>query len=440
MRAGRFLVLAVALSPAVAQANVFEQFGFEPRGVAMGGTQTATGDNHVASYFNPSMLPLGKEFSFGLGVSWAQPVTDVHAQAKADDDYFVRNRPPAPPSFAGLTLGVVFPFGGKLQNHLALGLALYAPTTTVIRSQSYSPEVPSWYFYNSKPDRLALAVGLGLRVPYLDWLYLGGGVQVLGAFLGGFDFRVNLFNQEFEQRALDNSLALKAAPIAGLTLDFAEVGLRVGFSYRGELDLHYDMPTTFDIADVGTLDLVMSGHVHYTPHILSLGLRWAIGPVVTSAELRYALWSQAPDPAVHVGMPLDSEIATALGLEGRFDAMSPEEPPGFSDTLEPHVGVEWYVVPRFALRLGYFFRPTPVPKQGGDTNILDGDTHSFAAGLGFNFDDPLEVFTKPVHVDLAYQFMWIPDRRADKGSTSTVPSYVYGGYAHNVTAAVRYAF
>lgn len=438
MRAGRILMLVLALSPATGRANVFEQFGFEPRGVAMGGAQTASGDGHVASYFNPSMLPLGKEFSFGLGMSWAQPVADVHAQAINDQADFKAS--PAPPTFGGITLGVVFPFGGKLDNHLALGVALYAPTSTVIRSQAYSPEIPSWYFYGSKPDRLALSVGLGLRIPYLDWLYIGGGVNVLGAFLGGFDFKVNLFNKEFEKRQLDNSLALKAAPSAGLTLDFANIGLRIAFSYRGELDLHYDMPTTFEIADVGTLDLQMRGHVHYTPHIMSLGLRWAIGPVTTSAELRYALWSRAPDPGVQVSMTMDSEIATALGVEGRFDAMSQEVSPGFSDTLEPHVGIEWYIVPRFAARLGYFFRPTPVPKQNGDTNILDGDTHSFSAGLGFNFNDPLEVFAKPVHIDLAYQFMWIPERRADKNAASAVPSYVYSAYVHNVTAAVTYAF
>lgn len=437
MRAGRILVLSAVLLPAAAWGNVFEQFGFEPRGVGMGGTQTAGGDGHVSSYFNPSMLPIAKEFSFGLGVSYAQPVMDVHTQAIEDAKNF---QSPPPPSFAGITLGVVFPFGGKLDNHLALGVALYAPTTTVIRSQSYSPEIPSWYFYGSKPDRLALSAGLGLRIPYLDWLYLGAGVNVLGAFLGGFEFKVNLFNKEFEKRGLDNSLALKAAPAAGMTLDFQGIGLRVAFSYRGELDLHYDMPTTFEIADVGTLDVQMRGHVHYTPHILSLGLRWAIGPVITSAELRYAMWSRAPDPAVQVSMTMDSEVATALGLEGRFDAKSEEQSPGFSDTLEPHVGVEWYIVPRFALRLGYFFRPTPVPKQNGDTNILDGDMHSFSAGLGVNFNDPLEVFTKPVHIDLAYQFGYLPERRADKGDTSAVPSYVYAGYLHSVTAAVTYAF
>jgi hypothetical protein len=428
-------VLAVALSRR-RQANVFEHSA-SSRGRGMGGADP-TGDNHVASYFNPSMLPLGKEFSFGLGVSWAQPVTDVHAQAKADDDYFVRNRPPAPPSFAGLTLGVVFPFGGKLQNHLALGLALYAPTTTVIRSQSYSPESrPGTSTTQARPPGAGRRAGAARPVPRLALprRRRAGAGRVPG--------RLRLpgepLHQEFEQRALDNSLALKAAPIAGLTLDFAEVGLRVGFSYRGELDLHYDMPTTFDIADVGTLDLVMSGHVHYTPHILSLGLRWAIGPVVTSAELRYALWSQAPDPAVHVGMTLDSEIATALGLEGRFDAMSPEEPPGFSDTLEPHGGVEWYVVP--GSRCAGLLLPPDPGAQAGRRHQHPRRRHPLLRGRpGLQLRRPLEVFTKPVHVDLAYQFMWIPDRRADKGSTSTVPSYVYGGYAHNVTAAVRYAF
>jgi long-subunit fatty acid transport protein len=139
-------------------------------------------------------------------------------------------------------------------------------------------------------------------------------------------------------------------------------------------------------------------------------------------------------------MTVSSDVLSALGADQRFDARSPNTPPGFVNTLEPHVGLEWYVVPRLAIRLGYSFRPTPVPLQNGDTNILDGDTHSFSAGLGFSFDDPLEIFTKPVHIDLAYQLLLIPDRRADKGSDSALPPYVYSGHVNNVTAAVRYVF
>ena len=435
MRTGRLLVL-VALLPAAARANVFDQFGFEPRGVAMGGAQTAAGDGHVASYFNPSMLALSKEASVGIGVNWAQPITDVHTQALSDESRLKLGDPP--PSFGGLTLGVLFPLGGKVGNRLALGVGLYAPTNNLIRTLAEPPTTPSWYFYQSKPDRIIVTASLGIRI--LDWLYIGGGAQFLGAFIGGFQMRVNLFNQEFETRGLNNDLALKVAPLAGLTLDFAGIGLRVGFGYRAPIDLNYDMPTTFDIAEVGIINLRMKGVVHYTPHMMTLGLRYAVGPIIASAELRYGLWSRAPDPSVQVSMTMKSEVVSALGADGRFDAISVEVSPEFSDTLEPHVGVEWQIVPRFAARLGYSFHPTPVPKQNGDTNILDGDTHAFAVGVGFNFSDPLEVFSKPVHIDLAYQFMWIPERRADKGSASDVPSYVYGAYVNNVTAAVRYVF
>ena len=148
----------------------------------------------------------------------------------------------------------------------------------------------------------------------------------------------------------------------------------------------------------------------------------------------------APDPATEMTVEMDGEMLRSLGIDETFDSKTEARSPGFSTTLEPHLGVEWLIVPSFAARLGYFFRPTPVPKQNGDTNILDGNTHALAAGLGFNFNDPLEVFAKPVHIDLAYQLMLIPERRADKGSSSDVPSYVYSGYLHNVSAAVRYVF
>lgn len=429
------LVAALLPLPQAAHAHVFEQLGYEPRGVAMGGAQTAAGDGHVASFFNPSMLALSREASVGLGIVWLKPVMDVHAQALSDAS---RLKLLEDPDTSGITLGFLFPMGGKVGNRLALGVGLFAPVNNLIRTEAITPGIPSWYFYHSKPSRIIVAASLGIRI--LDWLYVGAGAQMLGAFVGGFQMRVNLFNQEFEQRGLKNDLETAVAPLAGLTLDFQQIGLRAAFSYRAPLFLRYDMPTTFDIADVGVINLRMQGTVHYTPHTMSLGLRYQYGSLVASAELRYALWSNAPDPSVQISMGVDSEVLAALGANERFDATSTEVPPEFSDTLEPHLGVEWQIVPMFAARMGYAFKPTPVPLQNGDTNILDGDTHAFAAGLGFSFSDPLEVFSKPVHIDLAYQFLYVPERRANKSSNSDVPSYVYSGYAHNVTAAVRYVF
>lgn len=437
MRTGPWLLaLALLAAPAAARANVFDQFGFEPRGTAMGGAQTASGENHVAAYFNPSLLVLQRDVSFGFGVSWAQPSTQIQTQSLGDA---ARLRTGGnPPDYGGFTLGVLFPLGGKVQNRLALGLGLYVPTNNFLRTEAGERNEPFWYFYQSKPDRMILSAGAGVRV--FDWLQVGGGVQFLGAFLGGFQFKVNLFNQEFERASVKNDLVLHTSPLAGLTLNFEKIGLRGAFGYRAPIYLDYDMPTKFEIAEVGLININMKGVVHYSPHIFTLALQYAVGPVIASAELRYALWSRAPDPYVHVNMTTESDVLAALGAEGRFDADSGERPPGFKDTLEPHVGVEYWIVPRFAVRLGYSFRPTPVPLQTGDTNILDGDTHAFAAGIGFSFHEPLEIFTKPVHIDLAYQFLLIPERRADKAAAGEVPAYVYSGHANHVTAAVRYIF
>ncbi|MBI5547671.1 MAG: hypothetical protein HY901_27630 [Deltaproteobacteria bacterium] len=431
------LMLAALLVPWGAGASVFDQFGFEPRGVAMGGAQVAAGDGHVAAYFNPSMLALSKEASVGLGVAWAQPVMDVHTLELADHSRL--RLAGTPPDYGGITLGALFPMGGKVGNRVALGIGLYAPTNNILRSEGTDPALPTWYYYHSSPDRIILAASLGVRV--LDWLFIGGGAQFLGAFIGGFDSRVNLFNQTIETRALKNDLAVRVSPLAGFTLDFPAMGLRAGFGYRAPIQLDIDFPNTIDIADVGTIDLQIKGVVHYSPHTFTLGVRYCWGPLTAAAELRYALWSRAPDPSIQADLSVDSDVLAALGADERFDASSAPASPGFSDTLEPHLGVEWYIVPRFAVRLGYSFRPTPVPLQNGDTNILDGNTHAFGAGLGFNFDDPLEVFTKPVRIDLAYQLLLVaPERTALKGGDSSVPSYAYSGHVNNVSAAVRYVF
>ena len=428
--------LALAL-PTAARAGVFDSFGYDPRGVGMGGTQTAAADDYTASYFNPALLVLQEKFSFGYGFNWSQPQMNVRALDGNRASQLQLSQPPS--SFNGWTLGVLFPLGGKVSNRLALGVGLYLPSSNVLRTEATDPRAPAWYFYQSGPERIVVSASAGVRIT--DWLSIGGGAQILGALVGGFDFDLNLFSKQFEGRAMRADLETRVAPLAGLALDFKPIGLRFGFSFRGAIQSDYRLPTTFNLSDVGVIELVMEGVTHYSPDTYSLGVQYRLGSLVGTAELRYARWSTAPDPSTKVTLNVDGEALESLGLSEQFDIEGASGPPGFLDTLATHLGAEYWIVDgRFALRAGYSFRPTPVPLQRADSNILDGDTHGVSLGVGFSFDDPLEIFSHPIHIEAAAQRLVVPERQAQKEPEDPVPSYTYGGAVNELTFAVRYVF
>ncbi len=428
-------LVAAMFVAAPARANYFEIFGGDPRGVGMGGAQVSSANDYTATFFNPALLGLQKQFSFGMGYSWEQPSMDVRPVNQGNSASF---QPAKPLDFGGATLGVVFPLGGKVENRLALGVNLFMPAIGMIRTEGVDTNVPAWYQYESGPARMVLAAGAGARIT--DWLTAGVGVQVLGALQGSFNFTYNIPNKSIDQRGINTDFVSRTAPIAGLALNFKDAGLRFGFSYRGALEVDYHLPTTVSMGSDAQMEVGLDGVAQYTPHTFSLGATWRYESLITSAELRYALWSRAPNPATLVTMKINGNLIKATGLDGKLDAEAVNQKPGFVDTLSPYFGLEYLVVERFAVRLGYAFHATPVPLQNGDMNILDGNSHTIAGGVGVSFDDPLEIFARPIHLELAAQRLFIPERQASKSAGSNVPSYVYGGQVSSVSGALRYEF
>jgi long-chain fatty acid transport protein len=431
---GLSIALALFIS-ARSQANALELFGFDPRAVGMGGAQTAAAADYTAAFYNPSLLVLRKDVMIGVGFGWAQPVLSVKAVAPGTEGKLNAQKAP---DFGGVTIGALFPLGGKVQNRVALGFGLYSPSNNLLRVEAIEPTFPAWYQYQSNPNRIVIASGVGVRLA--DFLLLGVGAQFLANFGGGVDFKLDLFSKEFKKRQLRNDLNTQVAPIAGLTFHAESIGLKVCVSYRAQLKLDFELPTSIDLGDLGVLGLDIRGVAHFSPHTFSSGVEFSKDNLTLTADVRYALWSSAPNPAVSVAVDLKGDVAESLGLAKALATKTDDVNPGFVDTLTPHVGLEYRITERVAVRGGGFFRPTPVPLQNEDTNILDGNTLGIAGGIGALFDDPLEVFSKPLQIHFALQRLFVTERTAEKGKSNPVPSYTYGGHLNSMAVAVRNEF
>lgn len=439
------LATAVSLLPSTAGANAFDIYGFEPRGMGLAGAQTATSDDYTAAYFNPSLLAFQKKASVGASFNWFNPHLDVSA---LDGDLRPLD-PVKPDDSLGWTLGFVFPFGGKVENRLSLGVGIYLPSDVVLRAETIDPNKPNWYFFDSGADRLTIAASLGVRIT--DWLSLGVGLQMLGGIQGNIDFQLDAIEYVFDARAFKADVTTAVAGLAGVTLNFDAIGLRVGLGYRGALEIDYELPTVFrvmgDLGDgrkeIAVIDFTVAGTAHYSPHTFTLGAQWrVIDSLLLTLEANFALWSRAPDPTVNVHLNLDSDVEMLQDILGEnFDARGKGSKPQFANTLSLRFGAEyWFVEETFALRAGYAFSPTPVPLQNGSTNLLDGDRHTASIGAGLFFRDPLDIFKEPIAFEVAYQMHIIPEREATKRESASIASYRYSGLINAVSATIRYAF
>ncbi|MDP1828490.1 MAG: outer membrane protein transport protein [Archangium sp.] len=433
----RSWVVLFALAPLLAQADVFNTFGYGPRATAMGGAMTAEANDYTAVFYNPALLVDRKDVNFGFNFQFYRMVADVKSKDLAKPlDLSNSNAPDS----VGTSVGLLFPLGGKVKNHLALGLGVYLPTANLLRVNIVGSNQPYWYRYHASPERLILHLGAGIKI--VDWLKVGLGVQALADLIGnGANVSVDLFSKQVNSGDLNAYLATRVAPVFSLAVT-PHKRIRLGVTFKWEMKLKVVIPAKVDLEGIGTLGFTVSGVAHFTPHTLNFGAAFdATENLTFTLDGEWQNWSAAPSPYVGINIDLSGPTLEALGLGSALDVTSAEQKPGFTDTFGVRAGAEYRVSERFAARAGAFLRPTPVPKQDTQgTNLLDGTAIGITGGIGFNFSDPLEIFQHPVQIDVAGQAQFLLSREANKAAVDSQPGYTYSANVYGVTAAIRYDF
>ncbi len=430
-------VLAVSLCATVASASAFDLYCLGARAEGMGGAMTAEANDHSAVFYNPALLTRSKDANFGFSVQWHRVMSDVVSTDKAKTLDCTNC---APPDAVGTSLGLVLPLGGVVKERVAIGVGLYLPTSKLLRLFAPDATRPYWYLYTANPDRFALNLGIGIKAT--DWLSFGLGASVLADLIAtGASVQVDLFSKRVNFRDIDATLTNRIGPVFGASVT-PRKNLRFGVNFRWEMKLIYVIPAKVDLDGVGTLQFVIQGVTHYSPHTLSFGGAWDITDQFTvSIDGEWANWSAAPNPYMDLGIKLNGPTLAALGLDKAFDINSPVQKTGFSDTLSGRIGAEYRINTRVAVRAGFSYRPSPVPQQNvAGTNLLDSTQVGGHLGFGANFDDPLEILKSPLHLELGGQLAFLLPRTTTKEAVDTVPSYTYSARMFGVTGSVRYDF
>jgi hypothetical protein len=404
----------------------------------------ALGTQLDAVYYNPANLSVLKVSHLGLGLNVLEPDLFVARSAPGEGEL----APLLPTTNMAFRLGASTTLGGVFDDKVGFGIVLFHPLLTLTRVESVDP-APYFYRYNSLPNKLIVAAAASYEP--LPWLRLGLGGQILAQFSGRVDAALSLAETRFTREALDVELLYTVAPTAGLSLGPFH-GLRLGVAFRGQLDLLYEIPVRVLIEEIGDLLVHVRGTALFTPHQVAAGLSWQgdVGDGMTlavEAGLTWAGWSAAPPAGASVELLVDDSVLRAEdNAAGRpvQNILQAEQVPvalGAKDTVTPRLGVELLPTPEWAVRAGWFYRPTPLPVPIWESNTLDATANVFSLGGGYTFKDPTRIHRDPLSLDIALQLTALKERRVPKAAGGTVTGeYRFGGLIWSVSLDLHHSY
>jgi long-chain fatty acid transport protein len=430
---GGFCAAAITLawasrsSPAVASPE--DIYGWGARSAAMGGTGAAWAQSSDAAYVNPALLSRVHQNELVIGFSGA--AFDLHADGQG-----LPGRVSAE-SAKGYIIGVAvpIPFGGFLEDRIAVGLAGYTPTDDLAKVSILYPETPQYPLLAERSQVLAVRLGAGADI---GWgLRVGAGVGVLASLIGNITVASVAGSVESN---VDTQLIAEYAPTFGASYDLpwdrgpgGETRWRIGATWRGSLASPFAV--TVDASKLSSLSLPLfniAGIPQYDPEETVLEIAREAGGWTLAAGVTWKRWSQYP------GL-FEPTIVCPSGQT--CNLLSPPQI-AFSDTFVPRLGAEKsFELPRRAalrLRGGFLFEPTPLPSSlpsslaYGATSHVDGPvpTRFFDAsryvlsfGGGVDFGD-----VAPFSVDMYAQVHGLVD------TTVSTPPAAAAALSGNVVA------
>jgi long-chain fatty acid transport protein len=437
-----------------AAAAVPDQFGFGSRSTALGGAVTADARDFSAGYYNPAGIVEAPDVELSVGYMY-----NLQALAVDDLDNGVED-------VHGVVVGLIAP-GELFGVPFAFSVGAHLPDDGLSHVQARRQGVPRWELYDARTQLIYIEACLAVRP--LPWLEVGGGIGYLTATSVHFGIRgradlLSPYDSQLEHE-VDGDLTAVRYPQAGLRLLWDGWGA-LGVTYRGEsnLDLEVDalLQGVVDFAGIEVpllYELEAATISSFTPHQLAVGLSFQrVADLSLNFDLTWMHWSAYASPVAELFARLQAEPPPGTPVE-LPDSPLPTVPipPELEDRFVPRFGVEYRGV-RFGaereldgndvalvelpLRLGYWYEASPVPDQGGETNLIDADRHTWTAGLGLGLNRPFgDVLDGSLRLHVHGLFSWLPERTVEKTSAADfVGDYRADGMIVGVGSNVEASF
>ena len=375
-------LLALA-APQDALGSPVDMFGFGARSGAMAGAVTSSAKGFSAVYHNPAALVLEEGPSFALGYQHALFFLDINGQK--------HEALGAPATIIGLS--VPLPFGGWLEDRVAIGMGFVLPLTSVLIADIPRPDTPRFSVVENRAQTISLMAAVSVRI--IDELTIGAGVIALSALSGAIDVAPRLSGSVGAD--VRDELIADFSAITGV-MSQPVSWLSIGATFRDVSRADFVLPIEVDLGDSFNLPvprLDVRGTAQYDPRQLSVGVSvMPTEPLTVSTDVVWKAWSAYENPIVYTAVP---------------DRYPLQPSAKFEDTYSVRVGAEYvFALDDWTLspRAGLAYEPTPAPEAVGLHNYLDSDRVISAMGLGVRW--------KMLTLDVAFQWQAMVDRRHDK--------------------------
>lgn len=429
--------------------HAFDLFGCTSRSISMGGAMTGVRGDVSGLYDNPAKIADIEDFVLSFSYFHADPTLRIDGKDTNVDVH------------SGIVIATVVP--ARIRDiKFSGGAVFYIPDKRLARYLLMPKERPRFVLYSNDAQRIVALMPVAVEV--FPWLSVGAGVSLLLELQG----REEIFvSEQIEGLPIVPSRGRHSedfiptfSPYGGLLLKYKDLA-SLGISYAAKSEFSIDVTPVVFLPDMyvypwmpiplirGTrIDAQGSEESHFTPGQLNVGVSVHLLRGLTLAtSLTWARWSQYKEYAPRVNLVLSGWPPGTLGHLGDWVEVFefPIPPANLKDILIPAFGLEYLALSTrhvdLHVRCGYFYRPTPVPDQTGLTNFLDSDVHAPSAGLGITLKDLFRVITKPLSVDMHFQYQILTKRKTLKESpTNPVGDYETDGNILNVGATMTVRF
>jgi hypothetical protein len=397
-------LLANASIPSSARASPLDLFGAGTRSRAVGGTGvTRAGRVDATSpheaLLNPSRLSAAARPVIAVGYGAVRFLADAGVPM-----------PEAHAATGNAAFGLLVPLrlGPPLQDRLALGVSASIPGSVLSRVRILNPERPQFPLLSVRSKTLNVGLGLGAALPF--GIRLGAGLMTLASLRGSIQLDAGASGTVSSIR--DDKLTLMPAAMLGAEwspLDDWALGAVWKDALQSEFELKVNVR---DLADVVVPPLNITGLAQYDPAQLQVELAHRTGDLHLAAGISWKQWSKLER----------FKAATVVCPKDQPECLAPDAPTiDAKNTLVPRLGAEYTLRsgPALALafRAGYFYEPSPLQAQTGETNWLDNNRHALTLGYGV-----ISTGGIPLTAAIAYQHHWLTPRDHQKPNGERITS------------------
>src|SRR5213594_1693940 len=200
---------------------------------------------------------------------------------------------------------------------------------------------------------------------------------------------------------------LEAHPVGwnvGLLYHLKEISTSVGLQFRSELQAKFNGSADFsgpDILPLGIENTKFHTSIKFPPQLI-LGVstkaipRWTI-----NADIEWEGWRTVGS----IPKSFDTTAGSFIVPQSNFNS------PGlrlWKNSYVFRLGAEYAATDRIALRGGFFYDQTPIPKETFDPTIPNADLYALTTGLGYKWE--------ATSVDIAYLFGFYEKRATNASS------------------------